>query len=786
MTPATNRLEALRNLRLANVDAAFATAFATLVSGSFLVGFVRYLGGSDLWIGALTAVPNLMGLLQLVGAVWGQRYASFKKFVFPGSILWRAFYLPLLALPYMALSGQVRLMLLLLCVAIASAATQIVNPLYNDWLATLVPSDSRGWFFSRRNAIATGVGALAGVLGGILLDAFRARDLEPAGYGVVFGLGLLCAVLSMLMFLRMTDTRREAAPQAGLKQALAGIQRPLLDKNFRSLLLFFAVFIAGQNFPGNLFSAFALESLRLDFTLLQVCALMQALGIVVSIRAWGFLADRYGNKPIIAILGIGLVLTPVMWLFSRPGLASNVPILIGGHIFSGLVWGGVIVAQYNLLLAIAPSAERPAYLAVALALQALMGAAAPLLGAVMMSALRNYLPADVAYRSVFGFTLLIRFVAVAFLAPVHEEGAVSIRRTLRQLRQVSPKGYRALRKLTDSPDVDARATAMADVATKSFDLASDEVIRALHDPSPRMRREAASALGRLDDPRSVDALVHQIQEHPDLIDEEVFDSLGRLGDSAAIDALVSHLDSPRPLLRRAAARALGRIGGPEVVPHLERAAANGGDPDLRRAALQGLRRAGATSSADVFARAMLDELPSVRIAAAEAISGMRLTGAAPALRESLRAYTDEAASEAAYALGVIGELADVPLILQQAALSESVITRRRCLLGLAAMLHVEAAVYRLMLLQGMSRDSALLDEMRAAMVRDRNLRASLESFSRGQEADALRVLAEATKREPYVAIAARPVEEAYIVAASAYKHQKATRRAQVRKGAATT
>ena len=36
-----NRLEAIRTLRYANLDAAFATAFATLVSGTFLVGFIK-------------------------------------------------------------------------------------------------------------------------------------------------------------------------------------------------------------------------------------------------------------------------------------------------------------------------------------------------------------------------------------------------------------------------------------------------------------------------------------------------------------------------------------------------------------------------------------------------------------------------------------------------------------------------------------------------------------------------------------------------------------------------
>jgi non-heme chloroperoxidase len=55
-----NRLEILQSLRVANIDVAFATAFATLVTGAFLVGFIQSLGGKDLWIGLISAVPPLM------------------------------------------------------------------------------------------------------------------------------------------------------------------------------------------------------------------------------------------------------------------------------------------------------------------------------------------------------------------------------------------------------------------------------------------------------------------------------------------------------------------------------------------------------------------------------------------------------------------------------------------------------------------------------------------------------------------------------------------------------
>ena len=69
---------------MANFDVAFATAFGTLVGGAFLVGYVKRLGGSDLWIGWLAAVPSLLGILQIPGAIWGRGFTSYKRFILPG------------------------------------------------------------------------------------------------------------------------------------------------------------------------------------------------------------------------------------------------------------------------------------------------------------------------------------------------------------------------------------------------------------------------------------------------------------------------------------------------------------------------------------------------------------------------------------------------------------------------------------------------------------------------------------------------------------------------------
>jgi len=753
-------------LRVANIDSALATAFASLVSGAYIVKFIQLLGGSDAWIGVFTAIPSLIGLLQIPGAIWGRRYPYYKRFVLPGGLLWRLLYIPLIGAPFLPIPATVNLFLVLGCVSFASVAIQLVSPIYNDWLAEMVPANSRGWFFSRRNAMQAVVGAIASFAGGFILDSFSKAGLDRQGFAIVFGLGIVFALVSQLYFNRMTELVRESPIRSNLREGIRAMGSPFQDREFRKTLVFLFAFVFATGFAGNLFGAYAFESLKMSMTALQFTAICHAAGNVASIRIWGFLGDKYGNKPVLAILTVGIATTPLPWVFCRPGEdLFNAAILGAGHILAGICWGGISVCQFNILLATAREDDRANYIGAGMALQALVGALAPLLGAVFMAQMRPIVGVASAYHWVFIVTMIMRALTLLFLQPVREHGSTSIRGTLSELSRISPGGIRAMRTLSRTDDDVERGHAIATAGHTRLDLARDEVIKALHDPSPRVRRQASSALAKIGGEGAVEALLHILREHPDLVEEEPIEALGRLGDETAVPVLGGYLRSPRPLVRRAAARALGQIGGREGAELLRHAAAAKDDPDLRRAALQGLRYLEYSDAAEEIADALLDPLPSVRVAAAEAVSEMELRQAAQCLREGIRLYQDEGGSELAYALGCVGEESDIPLILQEAERGESMITRRRCLLGIARLLGVEPEVYRLLLLEGMARDSALLQHLAPRIKRDRRLATAVEAFAREEEAKALHNLR--SRGGPFDMMAERPVEELFLVAACA-------------------
>ena len=95
----------------------------------------------------------------------------------------------------------------------------------------------------------------------------------------------------------------------------------------------------------------------------------------------------------------------------------------------------------------------------------------------------------------------------------------------------------------------------------------DEIILKLEDKNPDKRRSVVMALGRIGDPRAVDALIEVLKEDPDVsVRWNTAVALGSIGDARAVDALIEVLKEDADIVvLRNAIEALGCIGDPRAV-----------------------------------------------------------------------------------------------------------------------------------------------------------------------------------------------------------------------------
>jgi HEAT repeat protein len=88
--------------------------------------------------------------------------------------------------------------------------------------------------------------------------------------------------------------------------------------------------------------------------------------------------------------------------------------------------------------------------------------------------------------------------------------------------------------------------------------AIEPLVAALGDPSAGVRRAATLALGRIRDPRAVEALVGTLAEHPELW-REASAALATAGDPSLLDRLLPLLDSDSSHVRSGAVRAIAAV-----------------------------------------------------------------------------------------------------------------------------------------------------------------------------------------------------------------------------------
>ncbi len=739
-----SRLETYKTLRVSLLDVAFSTAFGTLFGGAFLVGFVRACNGGDVWLGFLSAIGSLFGILQIPGAIWGRGFSSYKRFVWPGGLAWRLLYIPIAVLPILAIQGNAKLLIAATLIIIGAASVQLVNPIYTDWLAEIVPANSRGAYFTKRNAIATGVGSGIAIVGGAIIDTFRHRHNLQLGLALIFGLGVSCGMISFYYFWQMADQPRERPIREPVWQGVKAIATPFKNKRYRPVLVYLAIGVFSRTFPQPFFAAYALETLKLPFLVITICGAMQSLSIILFSPLVGFFTDKFGNKPILVIGGLSVAINPVLWMLAKDGqLFYDTVYLLICHLFFGIAWAIIGPGQGNLMLNTAPNEDRANYLGAGNAVISIVAGVSPLVGSFLMVALRHTMTAGSAYRMMFALSGLMRLVTLLFLIPVREKGAVGFKEAMSQITSSSPRSMRAARKLSDPLTPDQREATLARLTKQPSDMAAVGLVRALADPLPRVRRQAARAISKLASPlaqsEAAHAIILLIQQHPDMVEEETLEALTSLDElgsiPGAVQCLTELLSSPRGPIKRAAAQAMGRVGGTEAVGPLTQTVQSG-DPDLRRAALQALRILGDNRAAPTIIAALHDDRASVATAAAEAISELKLKSAAPEIRRILStAHDDPTRKETwplpslTYSLGMVGDQSDIDLVLRTTALAKTTHGRRMGLLGSAHLLGVEPESYRLMLATGLERDSALLEAVRPIERRFKGAESVLMGYS---------------------------------------------------------
>lgn len=344
-------------MRISVVEGAFATVHVTLTSGAFLTGYALMLGADSAALGVLAAIPYLAQTFQLVAAYVAERTAGVKVLAVVAAACGRLPWAFAAALPFLPIvPAPYRVGALLAFVAISSAFLMMTYNAWTVWMSELIPERLRGRYFGVRNVVIIAVTVFVSVVGGRVLDAFKDRGQEAEGFAVIFAVGVACAAVAAILLSRQPAVRLPAARENFLRRLVA----PLADANYRRALYFYVAWHFAWALPLAFWNVYMLEYLEMSYFQIALFNGITNFAAAVGHRAWGKIADRVGNKPVVAVCAAGIGFLPLFWLTTRPNFIY--PIWFIGF-WAGATWSGFGLTTFTLPLVLAPREARNYYIA---------------------------------------------------------------------------------------------------------------------------------------------------------------------------------------------------------------------------------------------------------------------------------------------------------------------------------------------------------------------------------------------------------------------------------------
>jgi MFS family permease len=347
--------------------------------------------------------------------------------------------------------------LFVLAIAIASIFASLAGIAWLSWITDLIPENIRGRFLSNRNAIGLSAAMAFALFGGQFIDRWkgiRPNDItwQSYGFSILFAFGLLCGFTALLFLRRIPDTSQTKPTES--KNFFSALTLPLADVNFRRFILFSAYWGFAVSFVSPFFNVYLIKQLNVAFSVIALLDLVNGVFNILSVRIWGKLTDKFGNKPLLFICTIGASFFPFFWLFAT---SENYYIIWFAYIVSGLSWSGIGVNSAGLMMRLAPVEHNAVYFAIFAAITGVFTALAPIVGGVFGKIVENIsltplrgLPLNAVTDSnavlgfrihglqlLFGVSFILRLSAVLFLKRVESPTEATVAEVVTHLKKAT-------------------------------------------------------------------------------------------------------------------------------------------------------------------------------------------------------------------------------------------------------------------------------------------------------------------------------------------------------------
>jgi len=540
--------------------------------GSIFVLYLNQIGLQKAQIGSLLSLLPFFGIVAIFVASSLARIGYKRVFVTTFSARTATGLLLLLAPWVLAQFGQQAVLAFIVVAVAAFALFRAVGfTAYYPWLQEQVPDSVRGKYTAIKNALASLTALVAMLAAGYILGP----DPDLGRFVIIISVGVVSGAISVWASTRIpggapvpsdpseASTRQEmvtAARDPNFLRYLAGIG--LVTLSTTPLVSFVPLFMKEQ------------VGLSADRVVWLETGIL--VGGLASSYLWGWLADRYGSKPVMISGAYFLPLLPLAWLLMPRGTAWGLYIALAIAVGQGFANTGWTIGSGRLLFVrVVPVENKTAYLALYYAWMGIIGGLGQLMGGWLVeltSGLRGqwWIFSLDPYTPLFVLGIVLPLFGLLFFRRVKADSVVSTRQFAGMFLRGNPfLAMESVVRYHRARDERAAVAMTERLGSTRSPLTVEELIEALHDPRFFVRFEAIVSIARRGpDPRLTEALIDTLEGNEPALSTVAAWGLGRAGDERAVEALRRGLSSRYRSVQAHCARSLGSLGDATVGPAL--------------------------------------------------------------------------------------------------------------------------------------------------------------------------------------------------------------------------
>lgn len=377
-----------------------------LAGGTFLATLMSYSGVSDANIGVITSLVSLAALSQLFLMNFFKRIKKYK-FIVCVTALQRSLFALIYLIPLLSVNNPLKAFGIVALYFIGQIFVQIGLPASQDWIASLVPSRLRGKYFSIKDSVAVFVVSSTMLIGGVILDYFKDRNIVT-GFILIGTIIFILTMINVISLSRMHEPKisymnedgkemhgrlakrakdNEKAGQSVRKGIIPELKEAFHDRKFRKAFTVQCFYTVAFYICVPFNASYQINSLSLPYTFIMLVGFIANLYRIYITPKLGRWADKNGMARLLKYTLFALGLNFLTMAFTVP--ANAYPMHIVATIFSSTAWAFLGIGLFGVQLDFFRSDKRMVWLTITSSVSGVLGFLVSIVGGVLLNYLQK-------------------------------------------------------------------------------------------------------------------------------------------------------------------------------------------------------------------------------------------------------------------------------------------------------------------------------------------------------------------------------------------------------------